>query len=116
MMALLRWPSGSLRSMASSSRSAQDAALRAGTHAQVVERGRKLLELRQSHVAGVEPFGIQKLHQLQHVALIGVEGVARHVALQLQVAQVVLQNIGALRRHLLGKVSTFPSFGQVFFR
>ena len=72
---------------------AQDATLRAGMDADIVQSGREVLQVFERHLAHVLLFALQVVEQFAQVALIGVECMTRHVALQLQVAYVVLDDI-----------------------
>ena len=90
---------------------AQDAALRTGIDADVVQTCRKCLKVFECHFSHVLPLSFQIVEQFLEVVLIGVERITRHVALQLQVAHIVLHNVFL---HLICKGTIFrPKMTQI---
>ena len=67
---------------------AQDPALAPRMDPNVVQSGREMFQVFQLHLTRVFPLPFQIVEQLPQVMLIGVERIARHVALQLQIPHV----------------------------
>ena len=82
----------------------EDAALGTGVDADVVETGGKMLQIFQGDVEHIFLLTGEIVEQFLKVALIGVERIARHAALELQVAHVAFIDVLA---HILCKDSTF---------
>ena len=83
---------------------AEDATLGTGVDANVVESGCKVLQIFQGDLEHILLFAGEIVKQFLKVALIGVERIARHAALELQVAHVAFKDVLA---HILCKDSTF---------
>ena len=56
--------------------------------ADIVQAGREMLEVEQGYIGNIFAFAFEIIEQLAKVALIGIERVARHVALQLKIAHI----------------------------
>ena len=72
--------------------------------ADIVQSCREVLKVLQRHLAHVLALMFQIVEQLAQVTLVGVERVARHVPLQLQVAYIAFRNVFF---HILCKVTDF---------
>ena len=80
---------------------AQDAALRARADAYVVESGGEGLQVLKCDVEHVLVFQPEEDEQFLQVALVGLQRVGRHVALQLQVAHVTAHDVFAVFCHVV---------------
>ena len=89
---------------------AQDAALRTGMDADVVETSCEVLQILQGHFEHIFPFAPKVVEQFLEVTLIGVERVARHAALQLQVAHIASDHV--LAHIFYAKLQLFFCFSK----
>ena len=74
----------------------QDARLRAGVDADVVQARAEALQVVQPHVQKVDALRTEKVQQLLQVALVSVHGVGRERFLQLQPLHIFLDNLCVL--------------------
>ena len=75
---------------------AEDARLRLGAQSVLVERGGKVFQVFEFHVQRVEVVVVEIVQQPPQVVAVGLDGVGRYVALQLEIAQVAACNICGL--------------------